>query len=245
MPNSYAANILNLDYGEEVNPDSSGNTYWDPVSNTYQEYVGSGAGIVNYEEGAITDAHTNPIHALMSRYQSGSSAYQAIQPYDLFDEKLSFNKLERSLSDSMASIEAISKEALGQTSEQNAGISKSGFAGSGLAVESQDYIEAVTAAGVSQTRNELRGNVLGHMIDVRKSRQGYVDELWGTYNSYLKTNPANVASLDESGLCSDAAIADGSCVQHADGSFVIGGHNIETDENGNCYDLQGNPIDCT
>lgn len=244
MPNSYAANISNLDYGQELDPDSSGNTYWDPVTNSYQEYVGGGAGMANYHEGDLLNTHTNPIHALMSRYQSGSSAYQAIQPYDLFDEKLSFNKLERSLSDSMASIEAISREALGQTSEQNAGISKSGFAGSGLAVESQDYIEAVTASGVSQARNEFRGNVLGHMIDVRKSRQGYIDELWGTYNSFLKTNPSKVASLDESGLCSDAAIADGSCVQHADGSFVVDNQNYETDENGNCYDLQGSLVDC-
>jgi len=205
-------NTSNLDYGMGIPEDTSQGITYNPYlstegSNVYtdsnnpytQTYVDAEGGYPREVNVNIVNPYsesTAPIAALLSKYESGSAAAQMFQPYDILNEDISRRALSNDIQSSLVDIEMIAANSMKTRGKLSSAMGKAGFAGSGLALTSQDYIEAKHSTAVSQEHSGIRGSILSHMIDVRKKRQGYVDELWGAFNDYLSTDPTPVELLE-------------------------------------------------
>jgi hypothetical protein len=177
-------------YTDENNPFY--HTYVNPAVNIYGNPAFDYSEEVNINEVNPFGDTDIPMHALLSRYQYGGAAAQMFKPYDTFGEDMSRKTLSNDIQNSLSDIEMIAANSMKSSNTLSSAMGKAGFAGSGLALTSQDYIEQKHSTSVSQEHSGIRGSILSHMIDVRKKRQGYVDELWGSFNDYLATDPTPV-----------------------------------------------------
>lgn len=198
----------NLDYGGDMswNVDRDPSITWDPTlgpGDPNQEVTSDETGMTTYGhvggwsiDGSPTDKGpqdydvTTKIPALFSQYEYGDEAARALQDYDWLSEKISGKKLTTRLSDLTSDYESGTLANI-LAMNQVANIEgKTGFAGSGGALKGREHITQKQALMGQSTSSKGKAEILSHILEVRKSREKYVDELWQSYTTFLNTNPA-------------------------------------------------------